>query len=492
MPKLVVQPASLPSAVTRGPRTLMGTAARLFGLRTRVDRRTYLAWGFGLAALKFALDTLIVYAFTGKTWSPIGYIVPSITLRSEAVGPGPAVMGVLLPVVALPFLWVGLSMSVRRAADAGISPWRGTLFLVPIVNYCVIVYLCIVPSHGAAVWEPTGTGPYRKAVPVSERPVPPPEIPPGAKAALFGGLASVAIGLCMIWLSVYGLGVYGAALFFVTPFTMGATSAAIYNRDFVRPLGATIGVAALGVLLAGSCVLLFAIEGVLCLAMAAPIAVTIAIFGAIIGRAVVASPPRGSTASAPLFLFCLPGLAFGEARLATPDVHDVTTAIEIDAPPEQVWPNVVGFSDLDEPPAWFFRLGIAYPKRATISGDGVGAVRRCEFSTGAFVEPITDWSPPERLAFDVSSQPPAMTEWSPYGALHAPHLDGYMTSRGGEFDLRSLPGGRTRLVGTTHYTLAIFPEIYWVPYAEALLHAIHWRVLAHIKRLTERAAAARG
>jgi hypothetical protein len=82
-----------------------------------------------------------------------------------------------------------------------------------------------------------------------------------------------------------------------------------------------------------------------------------------------------------------------------------------------------------------------------------------------------------------------MTEWSPYGAIHTPHLEGYMVSRGGEFDLVRLPDSRTRLEGTTHYTLAVYPDIYWTPYAEAILHAIHWRVLQHIKKLSEAPAA---
>jgi hypothetical protein len=115
----------------------------------------------------------------------------------------------------------------------------------------------------------------------------------------------------------------------------------------------------------------------------------------------------------------------------------------------------------------------------------VGAVRRCEFSTGPFVEPITVWDQPHRLAFDVTQQPPSMTEWSPYHDVHAPHLEGYMVSRGGEFRLVALPGGRTRLEGTTHYTLALYPALYWRGYAEALLHGIHTRVLQHIKHLSE-------
>ena len=79
-----------------------------------------------------------------------------------------------------------------------------------------------------------------------------------------------------------------------------------------------------------------------------------------------------------------------------------------------------------------------------------------------------------------------MTEWSPYRHVRAPHVEGYMVSKGGEFRLVPLGPHRTRLEGTTHYTLAIYPELYWIPYAEGLLHGIHRRVLQHIKSEVER------
>src|SRR5207253_1955637 len=135
--------------------------------------------------------------------------------------------------------------------------------------------------------------------------------------------------------------------------------------------------------------------------------------------------------------------------------------IEIEAPPEQVWPRVLAFGDPAPPPEWFFRLGLAYPVRARLEGQGVGAVRHCEFSTGTFVEPITAWEPARRLAFDVAAQPPSMQEWSPYRRLHPPHLDGTMRSRRGEFRLVALPGARTRLEGSTWYQLEMGPQGYW-------------------------------
>ena len=220
--------------------------------------------------------------------------------------------------------------------------------------------------------------------------------------------------------------------------------------------------------------------------MAFPIAAVLSVVGALLAWVITSSARTTGIRTSAAMLMLLPAIALGEAKLAEPTLRHVTTTIDIDAPPEKVWPNVIGFSDLPAPPKWIYRLGIAYPMRATIRGAGVGAVRHCEFSTGPFVEPITVWDEPRRLAFDVTSQPPSMTEWSPYQSVKAPHLEGYMVSKGGEFRLVPLSGGRTRLEGTTHYTLAIYPELYWVAYGEVLLHGIHTRVLEHIKVLSER------
>ena len=463
---------------------------KLAGLRARVPRRTYVAWGLGLAVLKFAIDTAVVYSFTGKTWSPLGYVVPSVVLREGAVGSGPAAMHALLVVLALPFLWIGLSMSVRRAADAGISPWLGAGFLVPLFNYVTILVLSVVPSKDSGRWEPDANLPYRHSGIDDPPPSSTRELPSALRAALLGILASVGLGVGMTVLSVYGLGLYGTALFFLTPFAMGAVTAAVYNEAAPRRLGTTLALTTVATALTGSLLLLFAIEGLVCLLMAFPIALAIALLGAIVGRAIVTNSP-GSPSQATFMIAALPLAAFGEAGTASPALRDVTTSVEVDAPPEVVWTHVVGFSDLPEPPGWLQKLGIAYPMRARISGEGVGAVRRCEFSTGPFVEPITAWDPPRRLAFDVASQPPSMTEWSPYAHVNAPHLEGYMRSSGGEFRLTALAGGRTLLEGTTHYTLAIYPELYWRPYAEVLLHGIHRRVLRHVKRLSEADVGAR-
>jgi hypothetical protein len=184
-------------------------------------------------------------------------------------------------------------------------------------------------------------------------------------------------------------------------------------------------------------------------------------------------------------VLCLPIWAGVESQLAPKTEHVVTTAVEIDAPADVVWQNVIDFPELSEPAAWYFRLGIACPQRARIVGSGVGATRYCEFTTGAFVEPITAWTPPHRLAFDVTEQPAPMFELSPYRHVHPPHLDGYLRSRRGEFRLVPLPGERTRLEGRTWYEIDMYPQWYWTLWSDLLIHRIHERVLLHVKQLAE-------
>ena len=171
-------------------------------------------------------------------------------------------------------------------------------------------------------------------------------------------------------------------------------------------------------------------------------------------------------------------------------LYQVTTSVVIHAPAETVWRELVTFNDIDEPPDWLFRLGIACPTRATIAGRGPGAVRHCVFSTGAFVEPIEVWDEPRRLAFSVTSNPPSMTEWTPYENIQPPHLEGFLVSERGQFLLTSLGPHQTLLEGSTWYRHHMQPAEYWRLWSDFIIHRIHERVLRHIQLRAERSNAA--
>lgn len=449
-----------------------------FGLAEPVSRRAYAVSGVALFAFKFAVDSWIVHAATGQMWTPWSYLNPSWNLRMAPLqsGADPALsLFFVLGLWSVPFMWIGFSMTMRRAVDAGLSPWTGLLFFIPVVNYVVMLTLCLRPSR----WGPADSWSPR------EGPTPPERLSQTALRAVVAAAAGGGIGLLLLLLSASVVRSYGSALFVGGPFVMGLVTAFLFNRVRPQPIAATAAVVVLCLTLVGGALLLFAIEGLLCILMAFPIALVEALLGALFGSALAlgVQRARGSLAGAVLML---PVILVVDAAAPPPRERHVVTSVDVSAPPETVWNHVVGFAELPPPHELIFRLGIAYPTRARLLGRGVGAVRHCEFSTGPFVEPITVWDPPRRLAFDVTRQPPPMHEWSPYRHVNAAHLlDDTLRSRRGEFLLLPLPGGRTRLLGTTWYVIDMAPGSYWRLWSDMLIHRIHSRVLAHVKALAE-------
>jgi uncharacterized membrane protein YhaH (DUF805 family) len=457
--------------------------ARLFGLEAPVGRRFYAIAGISLMLLKYAVDAAAVWLVAGLVWHPLRYLSPLISMRQQELGAVPTEMFGAMAVWALPFMWIGVSMSVRRAVDAGKSPWLGLCFFVPVFNWLVMLALCLLPSaHVGAGQPPPSLHPYRTAQPVE---VPRPTIGEEVSSALLGIAAGLLVAGSMAALSIYALALYGAALFFGTPLVMSAVSAWFYNRKRHRSTGWTLLIGQVTMAVAACVALLFALEGAVCLLMAMPIVCALGLVGSLIGRAIARSQ-QNQMVPALLALLALPVLAGFESRVAEAPIYEVQSSIDIDAAPEIVWKHVIGFSELPPATELEFRMGIATPQRARIEGEGVGAVRHCEFSTGPFVEPITVWDPPRRLGFDVHSQPHPMHEWSPYREITPPpHLEHTIRSRRGEFRLIALEGGRTRLEGSTWYELSMHPQAYWTLWSDALIHSVHLRVLRHIRGLSE-------
>jgi hypothetical protein len=75
-----------------------------------------------------------------------------------------------------------------------------------------------------------------------------------------------------------------------------------------------------------------------------------------------------------------------------------------------------------------------------------------------------------------------MIEWNPFhDHVDAPHLHGWFVARRGQFALQDRGDGTTLLAGTTWYSHGLLPEAYWAVWSDWLVHAIHRRVLAHIR-----------
>ncbi|MDA0659052.1 MAG: SRPBCC family protein [Planctomycetota bacterium] len=452
----------------------------IFGLSKPVPRALYATVGFVLIGFKYGVEAGIQALGANRFFSPFDFINPTLAAREQYAADAPNWLTTVWIFWTLPFLWIALSMSVRRAAYLGQSPWWGLIVVVPIVNIPAMLYWSLASdkiqpaaadSIPASAMEPMET----TATPTSA--------PYATLAGLAGGVVYM---IAMALGSVYLADSYGHALFFGTPLITGALMTFVLNRPIARPFWESLAYAALAVTVGCFAFLFIGFEGFICIAMAIPIMVPLGILGGVLGYGIATGlcgrdEKKGMLHS----LLLLPVLAGIEPYFQTVPEFEVMSSVDIDAPPSHVWQNVVRFTDIKAQPAWFFRLGIATPMRARIEGTGVGAIRYCEFTTGTFVEPITVWDEPRQLAFDVAEQPEPMLELTPYGHLHPPHLRSSFRSQRGEFRLVPLPDGGTRLEGRTWYQLRIYPIAYWNVWADGLVHRIHDRVLQHIKSQTE-------
>ena len=441
-------------------------------------RGHYAAAGTVLTVLKYALDRLLAAAF-GRSWGWLDYWSPG-AFPIDGVPRAELPFYLALVALAAPFLALGLWLTARRLRDAGLSLWLLVLFFVPVVNVLLFVTLSLIPSRPPSAGSLAGV----RSRSLTARVV------PGSRtgSAIAGVTITTVLGIAAVALGANALGVYGWGLFLGVPFSLGLVSVLVYGANEPRPLEDCIKVSLASVALVGVGVLAVALEGAICLVMALPLILPLAVLGSIVGHGIQsrawAVPASAHTLCATILV--LPALMGIEAGApAGPEIRPVSTTVVVDAPPREVWRHVVAFPALPAPREVAFRAGIAYPVGAVIEGRGKGALRRCRFSTGDFVEPITAWKAPHRLAFDVRDQPPPMRELSPWGAVHPPHLDGFLRSRRGEFRLRALPDGQTLLTGTTWYENRMWPAAYWRLWSDGLISRIHGRVLRHVAAISE-------
>ncbi len=284
---------------------------------------------------------------------------------------------------------------------------------------------------------------------------------------------------------------YGWVIFTALPIYQGFAAAMLLA--WCRPQAPLrIGAAAiLTLVFVGFWILLLALDGAVCIWMALPLAIPLSILGAALGSLVMSRLRLRSGMVKTLPLLLTAGSLFGgvvaeaACNLPTPESTVVTT-VEIAAPPQVVWQHVPNVPTIVAAPALLFRLGFACPLSSQTSGEGVGAKRICLLSTGSMVERVTRWEADRCLRFDVLATPPAMVESSIYPALHPAHLEsGCYQSDWGEFTLVPTDHGTTRLIGTSHYHNRIWPPQYWLPISDYIVHSVHRRVFAEIKRQSE-------
>lgn len=442
-----------------------------FSIQGTIRRLDYFVWGALLVAVKYNFDRLLAHLFERK-WFLTDYF-NGAGLSEPLLDGHDSLFFFLMLAQSIPFLWLGTVLTVKRLRDANLSRWLVLLFFMPYLNVLFFAILSVLPSAADQQRAPARS--LYQYIPDSK-----------FGSALAAMAITVGLSLLLLYLMIDVLGEYSWGIFVGIPFFLGFGSVLLYGAKRNLGLRDASAVAMLSVLFFGIAIFAAAMEGLLCLLMAFPIGFLIAMLGAWVGYAVLR---RSDDTSLKVYLMpfiVVAVLSTGEhMESPQPRLVSVTTEVTVSAPRKAVWDQLVAFSTIDAPQELIFKMGIAYPLEAVIEGRGVGAIRECRFTTGAFIEPITAWDEPNLLQFSVLDQPPPMVEWSLYDDLHLDHLDGYFRSRRGEFLLVMQDDGTTLLKGTTWYENAMWPAPYWQLWTDFILHQIHYRVLNHIKAQAE-------
>ena len=189
--------------------------ASLWRFDGTVSRQTYALVGLIGFAIKHNIDRVIardyLYGINGllNYWAPLNKAA-----RLAHLSYTEKQFLFKLVIVSLPFIYVGVNLTVRRLRDAALPLWLVCLFFTPFVNVLFFLVLCLVPSKHQDPSEEAAPWPHVRPL---DRFIPRDKL---ASILLSIGLTTI-IGLVCLSLSTRVLGAYGWSLFIALPFCMG-------------------------------------------------------------------------------------------------------------------------------------------------------------------------------------------------------------------------------------------------------------------------------
>ena len=199
-----------------------------------IDRGTYALVGVLGFAIKHNFDRLVATYWFHRPWTLFNYWEPvrDVT-RVTDLRDGEAVFLGTMVALALPFIWIGVALTLKRLRSAGFSPRLAVLFFVPFLNLLFFLLLCLVPERDVSL-TPT-KGDTRKS-PRLMRILPESAV----GSATISILLTVPIGLGLALLGSQLLRNYGWGLFVALPFAMGFAAATIYGVRQPRSLAVAL------------------------------------------------------------------------------------------------------------------------------------------------------------------------------------------------------------------------------------------------------------
>ena len=305
--------------------------------------------------------------------------------------------------------------------------------------------------------------------------------------AIYGVLCRLVISAKLESLSAL-FALMSVAFIFIMPTALGWMTVVRYQRPphFAVALFAPW----LAVILCLLLVVVFNLEGAICVAIATPVFFVFSSIGGIVAwfRLRRSEVPLSQNFAVLLLPFALMP---AESRLQTlHQIREVRTERVIAADVQSVWKNIENVPTIqaDERPlrrsSW---IGIPDPIEARLEAPRVGAVRIARFAKGIrFDERITAIDRPHRLAFSIH----ANTSEIPPTSLdeHAMVGGKYFDVLSGEFELQPLDASHTRLILRSRHRLSTHFNAYAGLWTDWIMRDVQNSLLTVIEKRSIRVA----
>ena len=228
--------------------------------------------------------------------------------------------------------WLLAVLAFRRARDAWYGSFAACFVFVPLLQLLGIAVLATMPSAKRPEGADGAAGAYVEAIHSRRQ----------HAAAVESLFLSAALSVAAVGAMTLLFGTYGFGLFVLGPFLLGCVTAFIARRnalhEFRQARDLTLAAAAIGMLGLSA----YALEGAICILMASPLVLLVALIGAAVAHA--ATDPR-SRLSVRNIAFIIP--LFGVDAVAPPRGQFVSSAsIDVAASPRDVWDSVVAMKTI--------------------------------------------------------------------------------------------------------------------------------------------------
>jgi len=311
---------------------------------------------------------------------------------------------------------------------------------------------------------------------------------PGKWAVVSSILSGVLYGISLRLLANLHHSVMTLAFVLLGPFAMGFVTIWVAERKQRQSVATWIILPWITFFLAMIGMLVTLLEGMICVVMLLPIGLLLTSLGGLLAGLIVRGLPSVRPQGLPVMVVMVLPMLVGlmERRyLERNEFRTVETIIDIHAAPETVWRNIERVREIHPAElqhSWTSRIGFPRPEEATLSFEGVGAVRHASFAGGVvFLETVDVWEPQHTLSFSIHvDQMPSKTLDE-----HVQVGGAYFDVLRGEYRLEPLTGGVTRLHLSSQHRLSTDFNWYAHLWTDRIMADIQGNILQVIKNRCE-------